>query len=48
LLLPTYNVATKEVQDYLMFKCSLTDSIMYLAISHFHSAYKPSINPDIK
>jgi inhibitor of KinA sporulation pathway (predicted exonuclease) len=35
-------------QDYLMFKCSLTDSITYLAIDHFHSAYKPSINPNIK
>jgi hypothetical protein len=33
---------------YLMFRCSLTDSIMYLAIDHFHSAYKPIINPNIK
>jgi hypothetical protein len=28
-----------------MFKCSLIDSIMYFAISYFHSQYKPRINP---
>jgi hypothetical protein len=32
-------------QYYLIFKCSLIDSIMYFAISYFHSQYKPRINP---
>jgi len=35
-------------QDYLMFKCSLTDSIMYFAISNFHSQYKPRTTPKRK
>jgi hypothetical protein len=30
-------------QDY--FKCSLIDSIIYLAISNFHSKYNPKIVP---
>jgi len=36
-----------KLQDYLIFKCSLTDSIIYLAISNFHSKYKPRIIPKI-
>jgi hypothetical protein len=34
--LPTYNVATYEVQDYLMFKCILIDSTKsFIAGSNF-------------
>jgi hypothetical protein len=44
LLLPTYNVATYEVQDYLIFKCILIDSMKsFIANSYFQPRYMPTV-----